>query len=35
MQALYVINKTDKITIEELDLLFQIPNYALISAHLK
>ena len=33
--ALYVINKIDKITIEELDLLDQIPNYVLISAHLK
>jgi ribosome-interacting GTPase 1 len=30
--ALYVINKIDKITIEELDLLDQIPNYVLISA---
>ena len=33
--ALYVINKIDKITIEELDLLDQIPNYVLVSAHLK
>ena len=33
--ALYVINKIDQITIEELDLLDQIPNYVLISAHLK
>lgn len=33
--ALYVINKIDKITIEELDLLDQIPNYVLISAHKK
>jgi len=32
--ALYVINKIDQITIEELDLLDQIPNYVLISAHL-
>ena len=32
--ALYVINKIDQITIEELDLLEQIPNYVLISAHL-
>ncbi len=31
--ALYVINKIDQITIEELDLLDQIPNYVLISAH--
>jgi len=30
--ALYVINKVDKITIEELDLLDQIPNYVMISA---
>jgi len=33
--ALYVINKIDSITIEELDLLDQIPNYVLISAHKK
>ncbi len=33
--ALYVINKIDQITIEELDLLDQIPNYVLISAHKK
>ena len=32
--ALYVINKIDQITIEELDLLDQIPNYVLVSAHL-
>jgi ribosome-interacting GTPase 1 len=31
--ALYVINKIDRITIEELDLLDQIPNYVLISSH--
>jgi len=31
--ALYVINKIDQITIEELDLLDQLPNYVLISAH--
>lgn len=31
--ALYVINKIDQITIEELELLDQIPNYVLISAH--
>lgn len=31
--ALYVINKIDQITIEELDLLDQIPNYVLVSAH--
>lgn len=31
--ALYVINKIDQVTIEELDLLDQIPNYVLISAH--
>ena len=31
--ALYVINKIDQITIQELDLLDQIPNYVLISAH--
>jgi small GTP-binding protein len=31
--ALYVINKIDQITIEELDLLDQIPNYLLISSH--
>lgn len=33
--ALYVINKIDQITIEELDLLDQIPNYVLLSAHKK
>lgn len=33
--ALYVINKIDQITIEELDLLDQIPNYVLVSAHKK
>ena len=32
--ALYVINKIDQITIEELDLWDQIPNYVLVSAHL-
>ena len=32
---LYAINKIAQITIEELDLLDQIPNYVLISAHLK
>jgi len=32
--ALYIINKIDKITIEELDLLDQIPNYVMISAGL-
>lgn len=31
--ALYVINKIDQIIIKELDLLDQIPNYVLISAH--
>lgn len=31
--ALYVVNKIDQITVEELDLLDQIPNYVLISAH--
>jgi small GTP-binding protein len=31
--ALYVINKIDQITIEELELLDQIPNYVLVSAH--
>ena len=31
--ALYIINKIDQITIQELDLLDQIPNYVLISAH--
>jgi len=31
--ALYVINKIDQITIEELDLLDQVPNYVLVSAH--
>jgi ribosome-interacting GTPase 1 len=31
--ALYVINKIDQITVEELDLLDQIPNYVLVSAH--
>lgn len=35
IQALYVVNKIDKITIEELDLLDQIPNYVCISAGLK
>eukprot|EP00340_Litonotus_pictus_P011630 CAMPEP_0170538704 /NCGR_PEP_ID=MMETSP0209-20121228/103469_1 /TAXON_ID=665100 ORGANISM="Litonotus pictus, Strain P1" /NCGR_SAMPLE_ID=MMETSP0209 /ASSEMBLY_ACC=CAM_ASM_000301 /LENGTH=369 /DNA_ID=CAMNT_0010840461 /DNA_START=33 /DNA_END=1142 /DNA_ORIENTATION=+ len=33
--ALYVVNKIDQITIEELDLLDQIPNYVCISAGLK
>lgn len=33
--ALYVVNKIDAITIEELDLLDQIPNYVLISSHKK
>ena len=33
--ALYVINKIDQITIEELDLLDQIPNYVSVSAHKK
>jgi len=31
--ALYVVNKIDQITIEELDLLDQIPNYVCVSAH--
>jgi ribosome-interacting GTPase 1 len=31
--ALFVINKIDSITIEELDLLDQIPNYVMVSAH--
>lgn len=33
--AIYVINKIDEITIEELDLLDQIPNYVCISAQKK
>jgi len=33
--ALYVVNKIDQITIEELDLLDQIPNYVCISAGLR
>jgi ribosome-interacting GTPase 1 len=33
--ALYVINKIDQITIEELDLLDQVPNYVLVSSHNK
>ena len=33
--ALYAINKIYKITIEELDLLYQISKCFLISAHLK
>ena len=33
--ALCAKNKIDKITIEELDLLGHLPNYVLISAHLK
>ena len=33
--ALYVVNKIDQITVEELDLLDQIPNYVCISAGLK
>ena len=33
--ALYVINKIDQITVEELDLLDQVPNYVCISAGLK
>ncbi len=33
MPALFVINKIDQITVEELDLLDQIPNYVLISAY--
>eukprot|EP01111_Echinosteliopsis_oligospora_P002057 TRINITY_DN1300_c0_g1_i1.p1 TRINITY_DN1300_c0_g1~~TRINITY_DN1300_c0_g1_i1.p1 ORF type:complete len:367 (-),score=103.18 TRINITY_DN1300_c0_g1_i1:193-1293(-) len=32
--CLYVLNKIDAITIEELDLLDQIPHYVPISAHL-
>lgn len=32
--ALYVVNKIDQITLEELDLLDQIPNYVCISAGL-
>ena len=35
IRALYAINKIDKITIEELDLLDQISKCFLISAHLK
>ena len=31
--SLYVINKIDAITIEELDLLDQIPNYVVISCN--
>jgi len=31
--AVYVLNKIDQITIEELDILFQIPNVVPISAH--
>ena len=33
--ALYVVNKIDQITVEELDLLDQIPNYVMVSAGLK
>ena len=33
--ALYVVNKIDQITVEELDLLDQLPNYVCISAGLK
>eukprot|EP01112_Ceratiomyxa_fruticulosa_P010477 TRINITY_DN2777_c0_g2_i2.p1 TRINITY_DN2777_c0_g2~~TRINITY_DN2777_c0_g2_i2.p1 ORF type:complete len:369 (-),score=76.09 TRINITY_DN2777_c0_g2_i2:96-1202(-) len=33
--ALYVLNKIDAITIEELDLLDKIPHYVPISAHLE
>lgn len=33
--CLYVLNKIDAITIEELDLLDQIPHYVPISAHLE
>lgn len=33
--ALYVVNKIDQITIEELDLLDQIPNYVCISSKLR
>ena len=33
--AIYVVNKIDQITIEELDLLDQLPNYVMISAGLK
>jgi ribosome-interacting GTPase 1 len=33
--ALYVVNKIDEITLEELDLLDQVPNYVCISAGLK
>jgi small GTP-binding protein len=31
--ALYVLNKIDQITIEELDILYQMPNVVPISAH--
>lgn len=33
--CLYVLNKIDAITIEELDLLDQIPHYVPVSAHLE
>lgn len=33
--AIYVLNKIDQITIEELDLIYKIPHTVPISAHHK
>lgn len=33
--CLYALNKIDEITIEELDILDQIPHYVPVSAHLE
>ena len=33
--CVYAINKIDQITIEELDILEQVPHYVPISAHLE
>lgn len=33
--CLYVINKIDQITIEELDLFAKVPHYVPISAHME
>ncbi|CAN0043871.1 unnamed protein product [Ascophyllum nodosum] len=33
MPALYVMNKIDQVTIEELDIICQIPHHVVVSAH--
>jgi len=33
--AIYVLNKIDQITIEELDVLYRLPNVVPISGHHK